>query len=80
MATDNESVVQGAGDKYRSFLHEDANKVEWRHGGPPIYDSINKIFEEGRTKVLIKLPLFFSTLLSIRLCMSEFNTMNSIRF
>ena len=50
MATESESAVQVAGDKYRSFLHEDADKVEWRHGGPPIYDSINKIFEEGRTK------------------------------
>ncbi|XP_075498132.1 pathogen-related protein [Primulina tabacum] len=40
-----------AADKYRSFLHDEAQKTtEWRHGGPPIYDAVNKLFEEGRTK------------------------------
>ncbi|KMT13304.1 hypothetical protein BVRB_4g085620 [Beta vulgaris subsp. vulgaris] len=41
-----------AGDKYRSILTEEAeNKdIHWRHGGPPIFDAVNKLFEEGRTK------------------------------
>ncbi|XP_004231587.2 pathogen-related protein-like [Solanum lycopersicum] len=42
-------------DKYRRFLHEDhvaaAETMEWRHGSPPIYDSVNNVFEQGRTKV-----------------------------
>jgi len=42
-------------DKYRRFLHEDhvaaAGTMGWRHGNPPIYDSVNNVFEQGRTKV-----------------------------
>ncbi|XP_042030114.1 pathogen-related protein [Salvia splendens] len=45
-----ESEMKEAGDKYRSFLHDEAKNIEWRHGGPPIYDAVNKLFEEGRTK------------------------------
>ncbi|XP_061345085.1 pathogen-related protein-like [Gastrolobium bilobum] len=37
-------------DKYRSFLHDEADTTQWRHGGPPTYDDVNKLFEEGRTK------------------------------
>ncbi|CAA2953443.1 Hypothetical predicted protein [Olea europaea subsp. europaea] len=50
MATENQDPIQIAADKYRSFLHEEAQNTEWRHGGPPIYDDVNKLFEEGRTK------------------------------
>ena len=40
------------GDKYRSFLHGDGEKnTVWRHGAPPNYDLVNKLFEEERTKV-----------------------------
>lgn len=39
------------GDKYRSFLDDKADTTHWRHGGPPIYDDVNKLFEQGRTKV-----------------------------
>ncbi|CAI9088827.1 OLC1v1023267C1 [Oldenlandia corymbosa var. corymbosa] len=39
-----------AADKYRSFLHEEGQNIEWRHGGPPIYDDVNKLFEHGRTQ------------------------------
>ncbi|RZB83073.1 Pathogen-related protein isoform B [Glycine soja] len=39
-----------AKDKYRSFLHDEPDNVQWRHGGPPTYDAVNKLFEEGRTK------------------------------
>ncbi|XP_055804864.1 pathogen-related protein-like [Solanum dulcamara] len=42
-------------DKYRRFLREGhvaaAGTIQWRHGVPPIYDSVNKLFEQGRTKV-----------------------------
>jgi hypothetical protein len=46
-------VVPGKveGDKYRSFLDDEAHTTHWRHGGPPIYDAVNKLFEQGRTKV-----------------------------
>ena len=46
-------VVPGKveGDKYRSFLDDEAHTTQWRHGGPPIYDAVNKLFEQGRTKV-----------------------------
>lgn len=54
MACEKETI-QVASDKYRRFLHEDqaaaAGTIEWRHGGPPIYDSVNNLFEQGRTKV-----------------------------
>lgn len=39
------------GHKYRSHLHDEASTTQWRYGGPPIYDVVNKLFEEGRTKV-----------------------------
>lgn len=40
------------GDKYRSYLSEDEVKdIKWRYGAPPNYDVVNKLFEEGRTKV-----------------------------
>ncbi|CAH9143252.1 unnamed protein product [Cuscuta epithymum] len=41
-------------DKYRSILAEEAENIHWRHGGPPIYDDVNKLFEDGRTQVWAK--------------------------
>ncbi|XP_048332058.2 pathogen-related protein [Ziziphus jujuba] len=39
-------------DKYRSYLDEEENKnTKWRFGVRPNYDVVNKLFEEGRTKV-----------------------------
>ncbi|CAI9115654.1 OLC1v1016628C5 [Oldenlandia corymbosa var. corymbosa] len=39
-----------AGDKYRSYLtEEDLKNTSWRFG-PPNYDVVNKLFEEGRTQ------------------------------
>ncbi|KAL8167612.1 hypothetical protein V2J09_009111 [Rumex salicifolius] len=45
--------IEVAGDKYRSLLNEERHNknIHWRHGSPPIFDSVNKLFEEGRTKV-----------------------------
>nr|ABD32938.2 Pathogen-related protein, related [Medicago truncatula] len=40
-----------AKDKYRSILHDEAENIHWRHGGPPTYGLVNQLFEEGRTKV-----------------------------
>jgi len=40
------------GDKYRSYLSGEGEKnTQWRYGGPPNYDVVNKLFEEGRTKI-----------------------------
>ncbi|GAB2230998.1 hypothetical protein Drorol1_Dr00027281 [Drosera rotundifolia] len=39
----------GSQDLYRILIHED-EKIQWRHGGTPIFDHVNKLFEEGRTK------------------------------
>ena len=40
-------------EKYRSFLDsENAKDVQWRFGAPPNYDIVNKLFEEGQTKVI----------------------------
>lgn len=46
-----EETINKASEKYRSFLHDEAENTHWRHGGPPIYDAVNRLFEEGRTKV-----------------------------
>ncbi|KAE8124691.1 hypothetical protein FH972_019556 [Carpinus fangiana] len=51
MATEEAAAAEIKGDKYRSFLHDEGEKsTVWRHGGPPAYDDVNKLFEEGRTK------------------------------
>ncbi|XP_006358936.1 pathogen-related protein [Solanum tuberosum] len=48
-------TIKVVSDKYRLFLHEDqaaaAGTIQWRHGDPPSYESVNKLFEQGRTKV-----------------------------
>jgi len=46
-----------AKDKYRSILHDEAENIQWRHGGPPTYGLVNQLFEEGRTKVKSPHPL-----------------------
>ncbi|GER47856.1 pathogenesis-related family protein [Striga asiatica] len=39
------------GDRYRSYLTpEELKTTQWR-AGPPNYDAVNKLFEDGRTKV-----------------------------
>ncbi|KAL7155728.1 hypothetical protein ABFS83_03G096100 [Erythranthe nasuta] len=40
-------------EKYRSYLNEedDVKNIKWRYGAPPNYDVVNKLFEEGRTKI-----------------------------
>ncbi|KAB2043902.1 hypothetical protein ES319_D01G051500v1 [Gossypium barbadense] len=44
------ATVAAAKDKYRSFLDDEADNVQWRHGAPPSYDDVNQLFEQGRTK------------------------------
>ncbi|XP_021819988.1 pathogen-related protein-like isoform X2 [Prunus avium] len=40
------------GDKYRSYLSGEGEKnTKWKFGAPPSYDVVNKLFEEGRTKI-----------------------------
>ncbi|GMH24910.1 hypothetical protein Nepgr_026753 [Nepenthes gracilis] len=50
MAVEGEEPTKVGQDKYRSILHEDAEIIHWRYGGPPNYDSTNKLFEDGRKK------------------------------
>ncbi|XP_047341044.1 pathogen-related protein-like [Impatiens glandulifera] len=39
-------------DKYRSHLYGDGEKnTKWRFGAAPNYEAVNKLFEEGRTKI-----------------------------
>lgn len=39
-------------DKYRSYLYGEGEKnTKWRYGAPPNYDIVNRLFEQGRTKV-----------------------------
>ncbi|KAL3641152.1 hypothetical protein CASFOL_016120 [Castilleja foliolosa] len=40
-------------DKYRSYLNQDdvKNIITWRFGSTPNYDAVNKLFEDGRTKI-----------------------------
>ncbi|KAM7253181.1 hypothetical protein ACFE04_025799 [Oxalis oulophora] len=39
-------------DPYRYHLHgEEEKNTQWRFGAPPNYDTVNKLFEEGRTKI-----------------------------
>ncbi|CAA7062024.1 unnamed protein product [Microthlaspi erraticum] len=37
-------------DKYR-FILEDSGQIKWRYGHPPAFEAVNKLFEEGQTKV-----------------------------
>ncbi|XP_010924734.2 pathogen-related protein [Elaeis guineensis] len=45
------SKEKAVGDKYRSYLGGEGDDTHWRHGSPPTYDLVNKLFEEGRTKI-----------------------------
>ena len=55
-------MAASEGDKYRSYLtEEDVKNTTWRFG-PPNYDAVNKLFEEGRTKVRIYFRSTFSYL------------------
>ncbi|KAF4359890.1 hypothetical protein G4B88_000883 [Cannabis sativa] len=47
MASSGSSV----GDKYRNLDEEEKKNTVWRFGQPPNYDIVNKLFEEGQTKV-----------------------------
>lgn len=39
-------------DKYRTYLRGDEEKnTKWIYGAPPNYDVVNKLFEDGKTKV-----------------------------
>ncbi|KAL2503675.1 pathogenesis-related family protein [Abeliophyllum distichum] len=40
-----------SGDKYRSYLSEEEIKNTKWNFGPPNYDDVNKLFEEGRTNI-----------------------------
>ncbi|KAK4709931.1 hypothetical protein R3W88_004444 [Solanum pinnatisectum] len=80
-------------DKYRRFLHEDhvaaAETMEWRHGIPPNYDSVNNVFEQGRTKVWPEGSLeetlqnsmkTWEMELKYKTCIKDFRTINPEKF
>ncbi|KAM7278969.1 hypothetical protein ACFE04_006103 [Oxalis oulophora] len=78
-------------DKFRSFLHEEdgGEKIEWRHGAPPTYDTVNLLFEAGRTKEWPKGSLeetvqnaikSWEMELSHKLQLKDFKTINPEKF
>ncbi|XP_055802659.1 pathogen-related protein-like [Solanum dulcamara] len=89
---DEKKTIEVVSDKYRKFLHEDqaaAGMIHWRHGGPPIYDKVNKLFEQGRTKVWPEGSLeetvqnaikSWEMELSHKTCLKDFRTINPEKF
>lgn len=84
-----EEAIKESGEKYRSILHEETENTHWRHGGPPIYDAVNKLFEEGRTTVWEKGSLeetvqnaikSWEMELSHKTRISDFKTINPEKF
>jgi hypothetical protein len=56
-------------DKYRNYLSEEETKnTQWRFGLPD-YSVVNKLFEEGRTKVSL-LYLLSSVCVCVCVCLS----------
>ncbi|XP_038907210.1 pathogen-related protein-like isoform X2 [Benincasa hispida] len=47
MSLEETSIVA---DKYRVFLNLEDPTIQWRHGKPPTYETVNQLFEDGRTK------------------------------
>lgn len=46
--------VSVGADVVATFMYGEGEKnTHWRHGGPPTYDLVNQLFEEGRSKVCI---------------------------
>ncbi|KAJ0952999.1 hypothetical protein HanPSC8_Chr02g0078871 [Helianthus annuus] len=52
-------------DKYRCFMSGEGEKnTTWKLGVPPNFDVVNKLFEEGRTKLdenfkIVKVEFFY---------------------
>ena len=67
MASTDVASGKVAKDKYRSFLHDEAENIQWRHGAPPTYGDVNKLFEEGRTKVHQHALLYISFFIHVSL-------------
>ncbi|OAY54770.1 pathogen-related protein [Manihot esculenta] len=76
-------------DKYRSFLYDEAETTVWRHGCPPTYDSVNQLFEEGRTKewpkdsleeIVQKAIKSWEMELSHKIRLQDFKTINPEKF
>ncbi|RZR86750.1 hypothetical protein BHM03_00014005 [Ensete ventricosum] len=77
------------GDKYRSYLVGEGEKdTQWRHGAPPTYDLVNKLFEEGRTRAreslassaLVFLTTSLTMLLSHKTRLGAFKSINPAKF
>ncbi|KAK9132161.1 hypothetical protein Scep_011689 [Stephania cephalantha] len=87
MSTMEEVPGRAIRDLYRSYM-EDGN-IQWRHGGPPIYDQVNELFERERTKVWPKGSLeetvqnaikTWEMELSHKTCIHDFKTINPEKF
>lgn len=62
------SSMRLAADKYRSILNDEkTGNTRWRYGGPPIFDTVNKLFEAERTHVITN-QLF---ILSLSIALSQ---------
>ncbi|KAK9150593.1 hypothetical protein Syun_008902 [Stephania yunnanensis] len=87
MTTMEEVPGRAIRDLYRSYM-EDGN-IQWRHGGPPIYDQVNELFERERMKVWPKGSLeetvqnaikTWEMELSHKTCIHDFKTINPEKF
>ncbi|KAJ7295385.1 hypothetical protein O6H91_Y192100 [Diphasiastrum complanatum] len=77
-------------DPYRSHMYDDLEvDTEWRHGGPPGYEAVNALFEQGRTRVWPKgsleeivqnLVKSWEMELSHKMRASDFKTIDPQRF
>lgn len=57
-------VVEG--DNYRYYLDGEGEKnTKWKYDAPPNYDVVNKLFEQGRTKVHLDRSQFISLSLNL---------------
>ncbi|GAB2278041.1 hypothetical protein Dimus_012740 [Dionaea muscipula] len=88
------SQREASRDKYRSSSilqqqDQDGENFQWRHGSPPIFDTVNKLFEEGRTKEWPKGSLeetvqnaikSWETELSHKTRLRDFQTINPDKF
>ncbi|OWM81444.1 hypothetical protein CDL15_Pgr007482 [Punica granatum] len=66
-----EGVTRVAADKYRSILNEETENTQWRHGGPPIFNAVNKLFEEVKS---------WEMELSHKTRLQDFKTINPEKF
>ncbi|KAJ6841730.1 putative pathogen-related protein [Iris pallida] len=85
-----EAEAEAEADKYRSHMFGEGEKdTRWRHGAPPNYDAVNKLFEQGRTQEWPKGSLeetvqnaikTWEMELSHKILLQDFKTINPQKF